>query len=302
VQAREEVKGFEIIILKPNENLKDVLTRLTKKLNLKKIVIDGTMTYYSAVENIKKAVPKIKIVSKNGLLQELRIVKDKKEIALLKKAAQIACRAFLKFLPEIKPGVSEKTLAEKFNAMCKKEGAEAMSFETIIASGPRGALPHARPSDKKVKNGELVVIDWGVKYKGYVSDMTRTVAIGKISPRLKTIYEAVREAQELGCKVAKPGMTGDELDAICRNFLEKAGFGKYFAHATGHGIGLEIHELPVIAPKQKFKLPAGSVITCEPGVYIPGLGGVRIEDSLILTKNGAFNLTSQVTKKLLTLS
>ncbi|MEK7574616.1 MAG: M24 family metallopeptidase, partial [Patescibacteria group bacterium] len=164
-----------------------------------------------------------------------------------------------------------------------------------------GALPHARPSNKKLKKGELVVIDWGVRYKGYVSDMTRTVAIGKISPKLREMYESVREAQEAGAEKAKAGMTGSELDAVCRDILNKKGYRKYFGHATGHGIGMEIHELPVIAPNCSDKLLSGSVITCEPGVYIPGIGGVRIEDSLILTKHGNINLSRSLTKKLLIL-
>ena len=166
-----------------------------------------------------------------------------------------------------------------------------------------------------------MVIDFGVRYKGYVSDMTRTVAIGKISPRLQRMYRVVRHAQELVCKKAKAGMTGGELDAIARNFLKKRGFGRYFSHALGHGVGMEVHEMPHISPRRPLPrgergkkqppkaapfikgdtLPAGSVITCEPGVYIPKIGGVRIEDTLVLTKKGNINLQRDVTKKLVVL-
>ncbi len=300
-RAEEEAREFEVIILKPKETFSSVLKKLAGKYRLKKILIDGDETYFSSIEAIKKAVPEIEIVSKNRTLQELRTVKDKQEIALLKKAADTACKAFLKLLPEIKTGVSEKFLAERLDALCKEEGAEKMAFDTIVASGVNTALPHSTPSDKKLKNGELVMIDWGVSYRGYVSDMTRTLAIGKLSTRLRKIYEAVLEAELLGCLKARAGMTGMELDTVCRDHLTKKGFGKYFTHATGHGIGMEIHELPVIAPKQSAPLPTGAVITCEPGIYIEGVGGVRIEDSLLITKTGAINLTNQIPKELLVL-
>ncbi len=164
--------------------------------------------------------------------------------------------------------------------------------------GGRPPPPHARPSDKKLRKGELVVIDWGVKYKGFVSDATRTVAVGKISPRLQKIYEAVRKAQEAGCKKARAGVPARALDSTCRKILRKHSLEKYFTHATGHGIGMEIHELPVISAKNEHQLEVGEVITCEPGVYIKGLGGVRIEDSLVITKNGNINLTGGISKKL----
>ena len=155
----------------------------------------------------------------------------------------------------------------------------------------------------KIKRGELLTIDFGVRYKGYVSDMTRTVAVGEISPQLFRMYEAVRAAQERGCRKIKAGMTGKELDTVCRNSLVRRGYGKYFTHGTGHGIGMEVHELPVAAPGNfgRGVLPAGSVITCEPGVYIKGVGGVRIEDTLVLTKKGNANLAARVAKKLLIL-
>ena len=182
-----------------------------------------------------------------------------------------------------------------------EEGAEGIAFPTIVASGKNGALPHARPSDKKIKSGELVTIDFGACFHGYVSDMTRTIAIGKISTRLKKIYEAVRKAQELGCTKAKAGVTGRQIDAVCRDYLTKQGLGKYFAHSTGHGIGMEVHELPIVSSYSDTLLIEGSVITCEPGVYIPNVGGVRIEDALVLTKGGNTNLSKSLSKELLTL-
>lgn len=300
-QARTEAKGFEVIILKFNQTVSEILKNLCRKFKLNKILIDGTKTYYTSVENIKKSIPDIEIISKNHTLQEIRIIKDAKEIALLKKSAEMASKAFLKFLPEIKVGVSEKFLAKKMNTLCREMGADEMAFDTIIASGKHGTLPHARPTDKKIRKGELIVIDWGVKYKGYVSDTTRTVAMGKTSPRLQKMYEAVKEAQEAGCKSARAGVPARAVDSACRQILKKHNLEKYFTHATGHGIGMEIHELPIIAPKRDSLLQVGMVITCEPGAYIPGVSGIRIEDSLIVTKFGNINLTETLTKNLIVL-
>jgi Xaa-Pro aminopeptidase len=197
--------------------------------------------------------------------------------------------------------MTEKEIAGRLEDLMTEEGAEGISFPTIVASGKNGAFPHAKASNKKLKKGELVTIDFGARYKGYVSDMTRTVAVGKISPRLKQMYEAVREAQELGCQKAKAVVTGAEIDAVCRNYLTKKGLGRYFTHSTGHGIGMEVHEIPRISPSGAKKLPIGAVITCEPGVYIPNVGGVRIEDALVLTKNGNVNLSESLSKELLIL-
>ncbi|KKW11250.1 MAG: Peptidase M24 [Parcubacteria group bacterium GW2011_GWA2_49_9] len=254
----------------------------------------------------------IELISRKHILQELRVVKEKEEIQLLKESAEIACRAFARLIPELHVGMSEKEIAKRLEDLMTEEGAEGIAFPTIVASGKNGALPHARPTDKKIKSGELVTIDFGARYKGYVSDMTRTLAVGKISSRLRKMYEAVRVAQELGCQKAKAGMTGAEIDAVCREYLTKKGYGKYFTHSTGHGIGMEVHELPHVSPNptpsnsplergrgRENALPAGAVITCEPGVYIPNVGGVRIEDALVLTKRGNVNLTEGVTKELI---
>lgn len=300
LRAKNESSDFKIVILKSKGYISTSAEILTK-LKIKSVLVDGHETSYSFVESLKKVLPKIKIVSKSGALQELRVVKDEEEIRLLKKAAKISSAAFRKFLPLIKPGVTEKYLAEKLEELCKKEGADEMSFPTIIASGKNGAIIHATPSDKKIKNGELVVIDWGVKYKGYVSDTTRTVALGAISEKLMKVYDAVYEAQTKACEKIKAGVTGHEIDSTCREILKSKGFEKYFTHSTGHGIGLEIHELPHVSKNQTSQIPGNSVITCEPGVYIKGLGGVRIEDSLIVTEKGSVNLSESVEKKLLIL-
>lgn len=304
VATRKEVTECVVVDVakqSPSEFLKKILPKMEKKT----ILIDGAVTHFSAVEKIKEKIPGVKIINSDGLLKELRRVKTVAELKLLKKAADISCKAFEGFLPFIKIGVTEKWLARKLTDLLLDFGADDISFEPIIASGENSALPHARPTDKKLKKGELVIIDFGANFKGYVSDMTRTVAVGNISPKLRNMYEVVREAQEKGCAKARAGRRGltpaRALDSACRETLKKHGLEKYFTHATGHGIGLEVHELPVISSTQNNPLETGEVITCEPGVYIKGLGGVRIEDSLVITKSGVTNLTQKITKNLITL-
>jgi len=298
VAAKKEVAGCEIADVGEQPFI-ELLKKILPRSGAKTILIDGSVTAFSLVEKIREKIPGLKIQNQDGLLHEIRRVKDVAEIKLLKKAAEISCAAFEKFLPFVKAGVTEKQLAKKLTELMIECGAEGAAFPPIIASGKNSALPHAVPTDKKLKRGELVVIDFGAVYKGYVSDMTRTVAIGKVSPRLAKMYETVREAQRFGCEAARAGGSARAIDSACRRVLAAHKLETYFTHAAGHGIGLEIHELPAIGPKSEQALETGEVITCEPGVYIEGVGGVRIEDSLVITKNGAVNLTEKITKKLL---
>jgi len=302
-QSKKEAKGYKIFITSQTNSSSRILRRFVKWHKVKHILFDGTVTPYSAVEDLRKELSPVVFSSRKHILQELRIVKEKEELKLLSKAAKIACHSFTKLIPFIQVGMTEKEIARKLESLCLEEGADNLAFPIIVSSGKNGAFPHAEPTEKKIREGELITIDFGVRYKGYVSDMTRTVAVGKIAPRLFKMYEAGRIAQELGCKKAKAGITGQELDAMCRSYLAKRGFGRYFTHSTGHGIGTEVHELPVASHYNgsKGKLQAGAVITCEPGIYIPSVGGVRIEDALILTKKGNVNLTEKVTKKLIVL-
>lgn len=300
VAAQKEATGCVILDVaerRLSELFKKVLPTTAKKT----ILIDGSVTNFSLVEKIKEKIPRVKIVNADGMFMELRRIKTMQEIELLKKAAEISCMAFEKFLPFIKAGITEKWLARKLTDLLLDHGAEASAFDPIVASGKNAALPHSRPTDKRLKKGELVIIDFGAVYKGYVSDMTRTVAIGKISPKLLKMYEAVREAQELGCDTARAGTPARAVDAACREILKNHSFAQYFTHSTGHGIGQEVHELPHVSSHNDKSLEVGEVITCEPGVYIEKLGGVRIEDSLVITLNGVINLTKRVEKKLIVL-
>ncbi|MCR4311202.1 MAG: aminopeptidase P family protein [Candidatus Taylorbacteria bacterium] len=296
----KRVKGYTILDVS-RQKQGELLKKLLPQKGKGRVLIDGSVISVSSAENARNVAKNIEVVNVDGLLKHIRQVKTLAEIKLLRKAASISCKAFALLLPHIKTGVTEKKVAETLKRLLEKCGAEGLSFEPIIASGKNAALPHAVPTNKKIKSGELVVIDFGVLYRGYVSDMTRTVAIGRISDKLNEMYEAVREAQEAGCAQMRAGLSAQTIDATCRSILKKHKLDQYFTHATGHGIGMEVHELPIISSKATNLLQVNEVVTCEPGVYIAGLGGVRIEDSLVVTEKGSQNLTSSVEKKLIVL-
>ncbi len=217
----------------------------------------------------------------------IRMIKDQRELECLLRAAQIADAAFDRVLQDIHPGCSECELAGRLEYYMRSLGSEKTSFDTIVASGARSALPHGMASGKSVEVGDFIIFDFGAVYKGYHSDMTRTVVLGLASPWQREIYTLVEEAQRRGVKAARPGITGSELDAAVRECIAARGYGANFVHGLGHGVGLEIHELPSINKNGAVKLAAGMVFTVEPGIYIPGKGGVRIEDTVVLTEEGA---------------
>lgn len=225
-------------------------------------------------------------------LKYIRMVKDKRELELMWRAVKIADEAYLRLLDELQPGMTEKTLAGRLEYYMRSLGAEKLAFETIVASGERSALPHGIASDKEVEIGDFITFDFGAVYDGYHSDMTRTVVLGMANSWHKEIYTIVEEAQWRGLKNAKPGITGAELDAVVRDYITSRGYGENYVHGLGHGIGLEIHEMPNINKRgQNVILQPGMTFTVEPGIYIPGKGGVRIEDTVVLTDEGAKVLT-----------
>ena len=231
------------------------------------------------------------LIPASDMMAQLRKVKDRGELDAMIAAQRIAERAFDDILKELRPGVTEKEIAARLQYLMLHYGAEDMSFDPIVVSGPNGSLPHGVPSEKVMENGELVTMDFGCIYRGYCSDMTRTVAIGHVSDEQRNVYETVLAAQEAGIAAAKAGLTGAEVDGAARKVIEDAGCGPYFTHSFGHGVGVEIHESPNASPANDQPLPAGAVISAEPGIYIPGKLGVRIEDVLYLTEDGCVNLT-----------
>ena len=236
----------------------------------------------------------LKIVSDDSLsnaIWALRMIKDDEEIECIKMAQHIAEMSLEELLPFIKVGRTEREVALELNRLMFKNGAEDLSFETIVLAGRNTSMPHGVPSDKKIEEGEFVLMDFGAVYNGYHSDMTRTVCVGKPSEEMEKVYDIVLRAQEAGIEAARAGIMGSALDKVSRDIIEAAGYGECFGHSLGHGVGLDIHEKPNASPNYKLPLSSGSVVTIEPGIYIAGKFGVRIEDFVILTENGCENMT-----------
>jgi Xaa-Pro aminopeptidase len=231
------------------------------------------------------------LVATTGFVEALRLVKDAGEVARIEQAAGIADVALAQVKQRLLEDVSESEFAAELDFEMRRRGAEAISFETIVASGPNGARPHARPTDKHIVPGELVVIDFGALYDGYHSDMTRTLCVGEPSSELSDLVDAVFAAQRAGVRAVRAGARAGEVDSACRESLTESGYGEAFLHGTGHGVGLEIHEAPSLGPGSADTLDAGAVVTVEPGAYLPGVGGARIEDTIVVTDAGARALT-----------
>lgn len=227
----------------------------------------------------------------DGMVEKLRLIKDPGEIEALAHACRIADEALAEILSHVRPGVTEKEVAARLEFAMRMKGSEGASFETIAASGPRSAMPHATASDRVLQAGDFVTLDFGAVWLGYHSDITRTFILGKPSPEQEGIFRLVREAQAMGVEAVQPGVVAKDLDALVRNKITAAGHGEHFGHSTGHGVGLAVHENPRVSDKDDTVLAPGMVVTVEPGVYIPGLGGVRIEDSVLVTENGHRVLT-----------
>lgn len=231
------------------------------------------------------------LVSISGLVERLRQIKDAGEIAIMRKAAAITDAGFKHILGYIRAGVRELDVALELEFFLRKQGAEGLAFETIVASGVRSSLPHGHASEKLIENGDLVTLDFGARFQGYCSDMTRTVIMGEPSEKQREIYEVVLEAQLAGVAACRPGLMGKDLDSVCRDYIAAKGYGDNFGHSTGHGVGLYIHEGPRAAIGSEDVLEPNMMVTIEPGIYLPGWGGVRIEDLVLVTENGCERLS-----------
>lgn len=226
------------------------------------------------------------------LLTSLRGSKDEEEITRLVAAQKIAERALEQLLKEIRVGMTEKEIAARLQYLMVSAGAEKLSFDTIVASGPNSSMPHAVPTERKIQKGDFITIDFGCVYQGYCSDTTRTVAVGAVSEEQRAVYNIVLEAQKAGIAAARAGVSGKDIDGAAREVIEKAGYGKYFGHSFGHSLGIDIHESPNASPANEEPMPVGAVISAEPGIYLPGKFGVRIEDVLVLGEDGCRNITA----------
>jgi Xaa-Pro dipeptidase len=242
---------------------------------------------------IETALGSCKFISGERLISGIRMIKSESEVSAIKTAVDIAQNAIKNILPIIKPGITEKQIANQLALNIIKKGSDiTLPFSPIVSGGPNSANPHAAPTDRKLCEGDLLVIDWGASYHGYISDMTRTFAIGKVDPELSRIAEIVHQANLTGQSVITPEIEAGRIDLVTRQHIHEAGYGEYFTHRTGHGIGLDSHEAPYIREGNNLKITAGMVFTIEPGIYIPDVGGVRIEDDVIVTEQGIESLTS----------
>lgn len=299
-QVTREVKEFELS--KQGPKLWESVADLIISLGWGKIGFEAGSLTYQEYQTLGGLIPAGRqLASTEDLVERLRWVKEPAEVEVLAKAMVITDQAWRETLAVIKPGVKEREIALKFDYQLRLNGAEGSAFTTIVASGWRAALPHAAATDKKVEPGELVLIDGGALYQGYHGDLTRTVVLGKADSKQREIYQIVLEAQEEVLKVLKGGLTGKSVDGIARDLITGKGYGENFGHGLGHSVGLNIHERPRLSVTEEGMVPAGAVVTVEPGIYLPGWGGVRIEDLVAVEEDGVRNLTGSKKRELVEL-
>ena len=239
----------------------------------------------------KKSTAHVRMKPLNGMIEKMRETKDESEITLMEKASDMMSKVLDRVLETLEPGQTEKEVARRIENYSFEAGAEAMAFESIIASGPNAALPHAVPTDKKIGKKDYIIFDIGLKVDGYCCDMTRTIFMGKPDKTIKEIYKIVREAQLAALEYVRPGEISTKPDSIARDIIGKSGYGAYFGHSLGHGVGLATHEAPRLSPMNPVTLMEGMIVTVEPGIYLPGKGGVRLEEMVVIEKNGPRILT-----------
>ncbi|MGI6733140.1 MAG: M24 family metallopeptidase [Anaerovoracaceae bacterium] len=260
-----------------------------KELDIKELAIEDSSLTYAEFKQLEEKVG-CAFVSGDGIIEGVRVIKDDSELKSIKKAQQIADMAFIHMLNYLRPGLTETEAAFELEMFLRSHGAQALSFDTILVSGVRTSLPHGVPSEKRLENGDFVTMDFGCIVDGYCSDMTRTVALGSVTTEQKEIYNIVLEAQKAGCNAIRSGLSCKEADRVCRDIIADRGYGAYFGHGTGHGVGLEIHEAPTLNARSEEVLKENMVVTVEPGIYLPKKFGVRIEDLAIVTASGIINL------------
>lgn len=288
-QARQEVSAQNICEYRVQ--LDGILEQVSQ-LGLKRIGFEAESLPYAMVERLRdKGSQVCKWLPEAERLRPLRWVKDSEELATLERAAKISAEAFEEIVPLIRPGVTERDIALELEFAMRRRGGEEKAFDTIVASGIRGALPHGIASEKIITAGELVTIDFGTRWGGYHSDETVTVAVGEVSSQQREIFDIVLEAHDRAMDAVRPGVALSEIDAIARDYIVEKGYGDYFGHSLGHGVGLEVHEYPAVSSQSEALAEEGMVFTVEPGIYLPEFGGVRIEDMVCVTADGYRRIT-----------
>ena len=297
-QARAEVRGAKVVL--PKGPILDAAGRAIVDSRIRTLGVEGDHLSVAAEAKIARALrPRTRLRATQGVVEKQRMVKEPAELDCIRAAVQLGSSLFETAVAAIRPGVPEQAVAAELEYAARKAGAEGMAFATIVAAGPRSALPHGLATAQPIPRQGFVVLDFGVILRGYCSDMTRTVHVGRPTAEARGVYEAVLEAQQAAIEAVRPGGTVAQVDQAARSVLRRAGLARYFTHSTGHGVGLEIHEPPRIARGQQDVMQPGMVITIEPGVYVPGYGGVRIEDIVVVTGASCTVLTP-TTKEFLT--
>lgn len=293
IQIQEECPGLDVFIRKTEQKMVDAIGRVSRQAKCKILGFESGSTTYQQWEQLTSDLKQLELVSLAGMVEELREVKDAEEILEIRDAIDQAQRGIELLKASLMPEMTERQAAHDLEHAMRRFGAEKAGFDPIVAVGARAALPHARPGMDRIADADFVLIDWGANSAGgYKSDLTRVFVTGKILPKLRKIYRVVLNAQRGAIEAIRPGAVCSDVDAVARGIIKQAGYGKNFGHGLGHGIGLDIHEGPRFSPTSKTKLKPGMVITVEPGIYLPGWGGVRIEDDVLVTRTGHEVLTS----------
>lgn len=289
-QAQQQAKGCKLVQFKQYAPVV-TLRMLMEDLEVVTLGIESDRCTVEEYDLLANQVRRKAITPLKGFIEEVRRIKDEEEIALIAQAEKISDMAFQHVLTLIQPGMTEQEIAMELEFQMRRDGASGISFDTIVASGKRSSMPHGVASGKKVEIGDFITMDFGCIYQGYCSDITRTIALGKVDEKQETVYNLVRKAQEDALQAIKAGVTGKEIHAVAQNVFQDAGYGPFFGHGLGHSVGLEIHEEPRFSPREEGVIHENTVITVEPGLYLPNWGGVRIEDLVVVKKDGCINLT-----------
>ena len=292
-QAEKESSNFKIITDDPKKKNARVLAmkKIIERNKINKIAFESIDLNYADFIKYSDSFQSVEFLPTKNIVEQIRMLKDKEEIIKMKKAAQITTESLKEVFEIMEPGVRELEIASELAYTMRKKGAQKEAFETIVVSGERSSLPHGKPSEKKINEGELIIIDVGANYHSYNSDITRTIIIGRENKKQKKIFSIVSDAQKASLEFLKPGVKCKEVDFVARDIIAKKGYGKYFGHGLGHGVGLDIHEIPRVSSNDDTILLPGMVVTIEPGIYLPEVGGVRIEDSVLITEEGYEILT-----------
>ena len=290
-QLGEECPGLDLHIRPPGVSMLQTVVRLIRASGVGRLGIEGDSMTVGLRDRIVEKLPKMEVVATSGMVEKLRLIKDKYEVARLCTAVWQAEKAFAAMRSTLRPEMSEKEAADELEHQCRLFGAKDAAFPSIVAVGARAALPHATPTSKRIGEADFVLVDWGASEGLYRSDLTRVLVTGRISPKFERIYQVVLEAQSRALAAIRPGIAAHDVDNVARTIIAKAGYGRRFRHGLGHGLGILVHEAPRLAVKNQTILQPGMVVTVEPGIYLPGWGGVRIEDDVLVTRAGHEVLT-----------